>query len=76
MLKLKSAKEVAQEGERQVLTERREDVPVATPEVEVEVTEVTVTTRSSDEPNAESATEIVTEVVTERERSQEICFRS
>ena len=60
MLKLKSAKEVAEEGERQVLTERREDAPIATPEVEG-VIEVTVVTRSSDEPTAESATEVVTE---------------
>ena len=55
MIKLTPAKE----GERPILTERREDAPVATPEVEV--TEVTVTT-GSDEPNAE------TEIMTERSK--------
>ena len=35
MIRLRSAREVAEEGERPVLTERREDAPIATPEVEV-----------------------------------------
>ena len=58
MIKLKSATEVAQEGERPVLAERREDAPAATPEIEV--TEVTVTT-GSDEPEMLASIETVAE---------------
>ena len=37
MIRLRSAREVAEEGERPVLTERREDTPMATPELTTEL---------------------------------------
>ena len=63
MIRLRSAREVAEEGERPVLTERREDAPVATPDVEVaEITVATGSDKPNDEPNTETtATEVVTE---------------
>ena len=47
-IKLKAAEDVAKESERPVLTERGEDAPIATPEVEV-----TTATTGIDEPNDE-----------------------
>jgi hypothetical protein len=71
IIRLRSAREVAQEGERPVLTERREDAPVATPEIveATDNTEATVTT-GNDESSAEKATEETSTTVAMEERSQ------
>ena len=65
MIRLRSAREVAEEGERPVLTERREDAPIATPEVEA---------KENDESKVEKTTEETSSstTVAMKERSQGI----
>ena len=63
VIRLRSAREVAEEGERPVLTERREDAPIATPEVEV----TTENAEKTEETSSSSSTTIAM-----KERSQGI----
>ena len=61
MIRLRSAREVAEEGERPVLTERGGDAPIATPEVE-----------ASTESTAEATEETSSTIIAVPERSQGI----